>query len=227
MHGEVVHAREGRREEYRPLRSKLCKGAEPQTVVAALLALHPFRTLYVADLDAIRRNGDHRQTLLGIRRRFPNIALWVDSGIADEEALAHWIREDLGTPVIGSESIANAQFLLVAREQCRDAPPVLSLDFLGERFNGPASLLDDPGRYWPQRVLAMNLRRVGSSSGPDVGLIARLRALKPDCEVYAAGGMRSGDDLRAIVAAGAAGALIASAFHDGRLGPADLARYAS
>jgi phosphoribosylformimino-5-aminoimidazole carboxamide ribotide isomerase len=66
---------------------------------------------------------------------------------------------------------------------------------------------------------------VGSSSGPDIGLIARLRALKPDCEVYAAGGVRTADDLSAVLAAGGAGALIATAFHDGRLGPAELAAF--
>lgn len=225
MHGRVVHAREGHRDAYQPLRSRLCKGAEPQTVVAALFALHPFRTLYVADLDAIQREGDHLEALHRIRRRFPDLELWVDSGIAGETALDNWLHEDIGRPVLGSESLLDSEFLRIARKQCRDAPPVLSLDFAGEEFKGPASLLADPPRYWPQRILAMNLARVGSSSGPDIGLIARLRALKPDCEVYAAGGVRTADDLSAVLAAGGAGALIATAFHDGRLGPAELAAF--
>jgi phosphoribosylformimino-5-aminoimidazole carboxamide ribotide isomerase len=225
MHGQVVHAREGRREQYRPLESKLCKGSHPQAVVEALLELYPFRTLYVADLDAIQREGDHMEMLRQVRRRFARVELWVDSGIADGDALARWIRADLGRPVIGSESLGDIEFLSRAIEHGDDAPPVLSLDFAGEVFKGPASLLADPARYWPRRVLAMNLRRVGSGAGPDLGLIARLRAARPDCEVYAAGGVRSAEDLRAIAAAGGAGALIASAFHDGRLGLAELAEF--
>ncbi|MGH8631451.1 MAG: HisA/HisF-related TIM barrel protein [Burkholderiales bacterium] len=224
MHGQVVHAREGRREEYRSLRSKLCKGAGPEAVVGGLLGLHPFRVLYVADLDAIRREGDHLGSLRRLRRRFPDLELWVDSGISGEDALADWMREGVGRPVIGSESLADPDMLRLARERCRET--VLSLDFAGEEFKGPGPLLTDPRRYWPGHVLAMNLWRVGSDAGPDVGLIAKLCALAPDRAVYAAGGVRSRGDLQAVAAAGAAGALIASAFHDGRLGRADLARLA-
>lgn len=223
MGGRVVHAREGRRERYRPLETKLCTGSDPQIVAAALLDLYPFGTLYVADLDAIQGRGDHLQTLGRIRRHFPHLDLWVDSGIGDKNALARWIRADIGRPVIGSESLKDADFLEWAHEQGEDVLPVLSLDFVGKAFKGPASLLAAPARYWPRRVLAMNLRRVGSGAGPDLGLIAKLRTLRPDCAVYAAGGVRSRDDLLAIAEAGGVGALVATAIHDGRLGRAELA----
>ena len=49
MAGRVVHARRGDRSNYRPLESKLTRSSEPVAVVAALLALAPFDTLYVAD----------------------------------------------------------------------------------------------------------------------------------------------------------------------------------
>jgi len=102
---------------------------------------------------------------------------------------------------------------------------VLSLDFIGEEFKGPDALLADPAHYWPQRVLAMNLRRVGSDAGPDIALIESLTTKAPDREVYAAGGVRSVDDLERVAAAGAAGALIATALHDGRLGRFQLAQF--
>lgn len=221
MNGRVVHAREGRREEYRPLRSMLCKGAEPEAVVAALLRLHPFTILYVADLDAIQGRGDHLPSLRRLRGRFPEVALWIDAGIGNERALDLWTHAGLGTPVIGSESLADPQLLRLAQQRCPDT--VLSLDFAGEQFRGPPALLADPDRYWPRQILAMNLRRVGSDAGPDFDLIARLRSRAPDRAVYAAGGVRSAADLRALAAGGAAGALIASAFHDGRLTRDDLA----
>jgi phosphoribosylformimino-5-aminoimidazole carboxamide ribotide isomerase len=71
----------------------------------------------------------------------------------------------------------------------------------------------------------MNLDRVGSGEGPDLGLVARLHACRPAGEVYAAGGIRGPDDLLAVRSAGAAGALLASALHDGRLTAADLAAF--
>ena len=54
MGGQAVHAKLGRRDEYRPLQSRLCRTSRPLDVAEALLALYPFRTLYLADLDAIR-----------------------------------------------------------------------------------------------------------------------------------------------------------------------------
>jgi phosphoribosylformimino-5-aminoimidazole carboxamide ribotide isomerase len=71
----------------------------------------------------------------------------------------------------------------------------------------------------------MNLRRVGSDAGPDFALIATLAAKAPGREVYAAGGVRSVEDLHRVASTGAAGALIATALHDGRLGPAELSQF--
>jgi phosphoribosylformimino-5-aminoimidazole carboxamide ribotide isomerase len=217
--GMVVHAREGRRAQYAPIRSSLCKGAHPETIMAALLDLHPFRTIYFADLDAIQRVGSNRGILGRLHERFPAVEIWADTGIADAAALRGWISAGLGRNVIGSESLGDVRFMDSARELC-----VLSLDFTGTAFSGPAALLQDAGR-WPTDVLAMNLQRVGSDAGPDLELIAALAAKRPDCRIYAAGGVRSVEDLRQVSAAGAAGALLASALHDGRIGPAELSGF--
>jgi phosphoribosylformimino-5-aminoimidazole carboxamide ribotide isomerase len=215
--GIVVHAREGRRSEYAPIQSNLCKGADPQTVMAALVQLHPFRIFYFADLDAIQREGSNRTILAGLHARFPDIDIWADTGIADETALDEWRRAGLGTSVIGSESLVDVNLIAGARNE----PAVLSLDFLGDTFKGPPELLRDPA-LWPADVLAMNLQRVGSDAGPDLALISMLAAKQPASRVYAAGGVRSIEDLRRAGAAGAAGALLATALHDGRIGRAEL-----
>jgi phosphoribosylformimino-5-aminoimidazole carboxamide ribotide isomerase len=223
--GMVVHAREGRREDYRPVRSRLSPDAAPSKIVEALLALHPFKTLYVADLDAIQRHGDNMESIRNIRRDFPVLELWADTGINDAAALARWLDAGLGRPVIGSESLFDAGFVSVIREHCKHPSPVLSLDYQGDDFRGPPALLMHPERYWPQCVLAMNLHRVGSDKGPDLALIVELAGRVPGCQVYAAGGVRSIEDLHQVKAAGAAGALLATALHDGRIGPSHLAQF--
>ena len=156
---------------------------------------------------------------------YPKLELWADTGIGDEIALAHWLDEGLGCPVIGSESLLDANFLSVVHERCKDPSPVLSLDYQGDDFRGPPALLTFPERYWPQCVLAMNLHRVGSDKGPDLALIVELARRVPGCQVYAAGGVRSIEDLHQVKAAGAAGALLATALHDGRIGAAHLAQF--
>jgi phosphoribosylformimino-5-aminoimidazole carboxamide ribotide isomerase len=222
LQGQVVHAREGRRAQYAQVQSRLCKGAGPDEIVDALLRLHPFRTLYVADLDAIQQQGSNQAVLARLHARWPDIDFWVDAGIAETSALEHWIAASLGRAVIGSESLVDAEFLAAARE--RDPATVLSLDFLGGEFRGPPALLADPERYWPQHVLAMNLQRVGSRLGPDFALVVKLARRVTGCRVDAAGGVRSMEDLAQLAQAGARGALIASALHDGRIGAQELAR---
>jgi len=230
LRGEVVHARRGERAAYRAIQSRLCIGAEPVTVVHALLALHPFQTLYVADLDAIQGAGNHNITLAQIRAAFPKLELWVDNGISGNRSLSEWLATDLGSPVIGSESLRHEGAVreVVAQLRGKSAEStswVLSLDFRADAFLGPVNLLEDAS-LWPGRVLAMNLARVGSQLGPDLQLIERLVRMAPGGEVFAAGGVREGSDLEAAAAAGAAGALIATALHDGRIGAEVLARYA-
>lgn len=226
--GAVVHARAGHRSEYRPVQSGLCAGADPATVVEAFLGLFPFRTLYVADLDAISGKGGHLAQLRELRARFPGLELWVDSGISDAAALDRWNAQDIGRLVVGSESIGNATFVETAKSRCGAREPVLSLDFTGDAFKGPAELLEDPDRFWPNRVLAMNVRRVGSGAGPDLGLVIGLAGRsRARCDVYAAGGVRSAGDLRELREAGAAGALVATALHDGALKAEDVESFSS
>ncbi|MFL6580716.1 MAG: HisA/HisF-related TIM barrel protein [Burkholderiales bacterium] len=225
LRGQVVHAREGRRAEYAPIQSSLCEGSDPHTILTALLQLHPFRTVYFADLDAIQRQGSNQEIFARLRKGFPAVEFWLDSGIADEAALERSVREGIAQTVIGSESLKRADFMLVARDICRDDRLVLSLDFKEETFMGPQPLLDHPQRYWPQYVLAMNLQRIGSCKGPDLALIVKLAQRVPGCRVYAAGGVRSAEDLHDVAAAGAGGALIASALHDGRVGATQLQQF--
>ncbi len=218
MRGEVVRARMGDRASYRPLRSPLSPTSDPIAVVRGLLAVHPFPTLYVADLDAIQRNGDNFPALRRVRAEFPALQMWVDNGAADAAAIEALISADLGAPVIGSELQRDGK-LLAQRRDSRQV--VLSLDFRGDAFQGPHEILAEPA-LWPQRVIVMTLARVGSGAGPDLKRLAAIRSIAGGREIYAAGGVRDAADLSALKAAGAAGALIASALHERRVVGADL-----
>jgi len=73
-----------------------------------------------------------------------------------------------------------------------------------------------------REAIVLDLARVGSGAGTDVELIAELHAAFPDLELLAGGGVRDVDDLRALDAAGAAGALVATALHRGVIGAREL-----
>jgi len=186
--------------------------------VRGLLALYPFSTLYVADLDAIQGNRDNSSALRRIRAEFPALRMWVDNGAADSAGLEALIGADLGTPVIGSETQRN-NALIAQHSGSRQI--VLSLDFRGDAFQGPSEILADPA-LWPQRIIVMTLARVGSGAGPDLNRFAAIRSIAGGREIYGAGGVRDAADLSALKAAGASGALIATALHERRVGLADL-----
>lgn len=205
--GAVVHARGGRRDEYRPIETPLSPSAAPAAVLEGLLRLHPFRHLYVADLDAIEGRGGHAEVLAALARQGPEI--WLDNGARDAVALAAWP----GTLLLGSESQTGTALLAALRDEPRIA---LSLDFRGETFLGPPEILAD-STLWPRRVVVMTLARVGGGAGPDLGRIAAVLARAEGRAVYAAGGVRNAADLRDVAELGAAGALVATALHSGAI----------
>ena len=216
--GKVVRARMGDRASYRPIESPLSPTSDAVDVVRGLLAVHPFQTLYVADLDAIQRRGDNLSVIRRIRAEYPALSMWIDDGAADFDALDALTGADLGAPVIGSESQRDGA--LVARHRA-SSRVVLSLDFRGDAFQGPEEILSEP-KLWPRRVIVMTLARVGGGAGPDLPRVAAIKRIAGDREIYAAGGVRDSADLSALKTAGVAGALIATALHDGRVGKADL-----
>jgi HisA/HisF family protein len=218
MGGRVVHARLGDRANYRPIRSTLCDCARPEAVVTALLGLFGFRRLYVADLDALLGRPPQLATIDAVRRIAPHLSLWIDAGVRDRADLAAIAAR--GTPVLASELLAAAAVEPLL-EACPEA--VLSIDYRGDRFLGEPAWLEHLSRRAAD-VIAINLAHVGSGLGPDVQLIERLRALAPGSRLYVGGGVRDLSDLRRCGNAGAAGALIATALHDGRIGRDELTR---
>jgi phosphoribosylformimino-5-aminoimidazole carboxamide ribotide isomerase len=216
--GVVVRARMGERHLYAPIVTPLAATSDPLDVARGLLAVHPFATLYVADLDAIEERGDNSGALREITRGCPGVSLWVDNGIADAAAAARWLDAGIGSLVLGSETQTDGALV---RDLARDVRVILSLDFRGSAFQGPSDILDDTS-VWPARVIAMTLARVGSGAGPDVERLSEVRRIAPGRRVYAAGGVRDAADLAALAHAGIAGALVATALHDGRLGRIEI-----
>ncbi|SEP25187.1 phosphoribosylformimino-5-aminoimidazole carboxamide ribotide isomerase [Methylobacterium sp. ap11] len=210
--GLVVRARAGDRDAYAPIVTPLSPGPAPADVARGLLAAWPARRLYVADLDAIVDGAPpDLGALRAILAACPGIELWVDAGFSSEAGVTAFLASGLGRPVLGSES--QVDDALVRRIGDR---AVLSLDSRDGAPMGPMVLHEDPSA-WPPEVIVMTLARVGSGAGPDLAGLRAFRARAPHVAFYAAGGLRGPEDLPALDEAGAAGVLVASAIHDGRL----------
>lgn len=222
MGGNVVHARRGERHAYRPLSSPLCKGSKPADVVAGYLSLHPFATIYIADLDAIMGNGDSGAIIADLRRQFPSIAYWVDNGLSSPEDCRVWLKRGLGDLVLGSEAQRDISAIDALSPEFAADQIILSLDFKDGELLGPR-VLRDQTELWPRRLIAMTLSRVGSDAGPDFALLDHLRTQAPGKNIFAAGGVRGGEDLIELYRRGIGGVLVASALHSGRIGEREIA----
>ena len=221
MGGAVVHARRGARAAYRPIETPLSASAAPQDVAEGLLALGAFRTLYIADLDAIAGGRGHDAVLEALAVRHPGLALWVDAGEVSATALARRVAGGPGRPVIGSESLAD---IGEAEAALASGAGLLSLDYGPEGPRGPSELHADAG-LWPDAVIVMTLARVGAGQGPDMERLSAILARAEGRRVYAAGGVRDVGDLHHLAELGVAGVLLASALHDGRLSREDVAAF--
>jgi phosphoribosylformimino-5-aminoimidazole carboxamide ribotide isomerase len=215
--GAVVRARAGDRESYRPIESPLAATSALSDIVAGFLTLHPFERIYVADLDAIEGSGDNSREIAALTECFPALRFMVDAGART----CDWRGVTNVECVIGSESLRDGETI---RTLYDDPDVILSLDFRGDVFLGPKPLIDC-AELWPRRVIVMTLARVGVGAGPDVDRLAQFIARAGERRVYAAGGVRDARDLARLEAIGAAGALVATALHDGALKRADLERF--
>jgi phosphoribosylformimino-5-aminoimidazole carboxamide ribotide isomerase len=217
--GAVMCARAGDRDSYKPISTRLASTCAPADVVAGFLTLHSFKKIYIADLDAIEGRGDNRLEIGALTERFPALRFMVDAGAKS----CDWRGAARIDCVIGSECLRDGDSLQVAMH---DPNVVLSLDILDEVFLGPDAL-DECPRLWPRQIIVMTLTRVGVSRGPDFARVSQIIERAGDRRVFAAGGVRGADDLERLEAIGAAGALVATALHDGALTRADFDRFAS
>jgi phosphoribosylformimino-5-aminoimidazole carboxamide ribotide isomerase len=228
--GTAVHAVRGERERYRPVRGAI--GGDDGD---ALALARGFRAelrldeLYVADLDAIVGTGENSATIGALAREG---RVMVDAGVSDPARARALLDLGAHRVIVGTETLPGPDAIDRLLAELPDGALVLSIDLREGRALSPdvrlAGLpaLDAVARLHRAGVreaIVLDLARVGSGSGPDVALIAEIHAAFPDLELLAGGGVRDLEDLRALEAAGAAGALVATALHRGVIGARELA----
>jgi phosphoribosylformimino-5-aminoimidazole carboxamide ribotide isomerase len=246
--GTAVHAVRGERERYRPVRSAIAPDAgDPVALARAFRAELGLDELYVADLDAISGGSEHAEgserggrSEHGARGNHAAVIsalarearVMVDAGVSEPARARALLELGAHRVIVGTETLSGPDALDCLLAELPDRAVILSVDLRDGRVLSPdpqlAGLpaLDAVGRLdraGLREAIVLDLARVGSGSGPDVALIAEIHAAFPDLELLAGGGVRDAEDLRVLAAAGAAGALVATALHSAVIGPAELA----
>jgi phosphoribosylformimino-5-aminoimidazole carboxamide ribotide isomerase len=234
----VVRGVAGRRDEYRPIQSPLCDDPSALVVARALVERFAFQELYLADLDAIA--GAEPAWDVYAQLADCGLDLWIDAGLSgpsDAKRLAEWTASGrpLAAVIAGLESLSDASALRAMVERVGPERLVFSLD-----LKAAAPLTKAPA--WREldaeeiaalaleagvrRLIVLDLARVGTGKGAGTEILCRrLRRLDGEWEITAGGGVRGPADLSALADSGCDGALVASALHDGRLAPSDVAEF--
>lgn len=224
LNGEVVHAKKGLRQTYQRMQSALCPTCDPLTVVAALLAIHPFKQLYIADLNAIQKLPNKTRSnyacIAQISLAYPELELWLDAGFKHSADLFEWQTLNVRI-ILASENFHDMHDYLTLCQHQHDF--ILSLDFFSDGFHGPQALLKQT-EDWPERVIIMSLSDVGANQGFNKTRLVQIGQSNQSSLLYAAGGVRNEQDLLSLKALGVHGALVASALHNQQISGASLSK---
>ncbi|MGQ0634410.1 MAG: HisA/HisF-related TIM barrel protein [Planctomycetaceae bacterium] len=223
--GVVVRGVAGRRDEYRPVKSRLTDSVRPLDVARAFRDALCLSTLYLADLDAILRNQPAWETYRDLAD--DGFDLWIDAGLRDL-ATAERLRQAGATCVVaGLETWPDPESLAEMCARLGPAAVIFSLDLksgepLGDRsawgHHDAFEIAKQAVAAGVERMIVLDLAGVGVGAGvKTLELCRRLHAAWPTLHLVTGGGVRGADDLALLRREALDGVLLASALHDGQL----------
>ena len=226
--GVTVHAVRGRRKEYKPLKSVLCKSIEPIDVALALKALG-FCNLYLADLDAIT-GGQPNFSLFKRIGDMPLVELMVDAGVTSLQRAEEVLESNVSKLIVGTETLESKSFVAEALDSFGSEKIVVSLDLMGnhvlsrfelDTLSESISFLRELEKQGVSQIIILDLQKVGSSEGINTSFLKEVLE-NVEAEVFVGGGVRDVTDLLELNDLGVSGVLVATALHSGRISPESL-----
>jgi phosphoribosylformimino-5-aminoimidazole carboxamide ribotide isomerase len=231
--GVAVHAHRGARALYKPIRSVLLTGADPIALAGAYRRTLGSTTVYIADLDAIAGSGDNLAIIRDMAAAEPRLELLVDAGIRNAEEAGRLLQSGAKKVVIASESTAGLDAAAGLFAQLEANATLFSIDLRNRAVIWQAGSSESADPYdvaallsalgCPQAIV-LEMERIGTGSGPDVTFLGRITRAVPGMAFIAGGGIKTIEDLSRLKRAGASGALLATALHEGTITREDLAR---
>jgi len=220
-----VHGAGGIRSRYEPVTSAITPSLGDALALAqAYVTVLGASEMYVADLDAIEGGAVQH----GMHVRLSRVTrCWIDAGVRSAEAAFALIDAGAERVVVALETMPGFELLQAIVQHLgtervafsldlRDGTPLTSVGSL--RAMTPRELAKRAVDAGAETVIVLDLARVGSSSGGDEAMIHEMRAALPGVDLIAGGGVRDQSDLDRLAAAGANGALVATAVHRGAIG---------
>jgi phosphoribosylformimino-5-aminoimidazole carboxamide ribotide isomerase len=223
--GVVVRGIGGRREDYRPIVSRLTTSCQPIEVARVFRDQLALTECYVADLDAI--SGEEPAWEIYEEIQSLGLCLWVDAGIQDAHRALELGKIGIDSIVVGLETLPGPNVGEAILHMLGSDKIIFSLDLkegrpLGDlkawKSSDALPIAAQAIQFGVRRLIVLDLARVGLGLGLGTeDLCRQLGQDYPEVEIIAGGGIHDVDDLRRLAECGVHSVLVASALHDGRL----------
>lgn len=239
--GVAVHARAGNRSGYTPVRSVVAPDppGNPYALLRGFREVLGAKSCYVADLDAIQGGAVQRTVLSELAQLDVGSGpLLVDAGTYEISGALEVFSCGADEVVVGLETLRSFADLAMMVSEVGTSRVIFSLDLrLGrpvlhaemQDFGAIPDSLDLAARAADTGVgtiLVLDIGRVGTGCGVDLGVVEGVRKELPSTRLLAGGGVLARRDLDRMRNAGCDGALVASAIHRGAITSADVAALA-
>jgi phosphoribosylformimino-5-aminoimidazole carboxamide ribotide isomerase len=219
LNGAVVHAVRGERSRYEPIAgfSRVVATSEPLEIIKALQP----KDIYVADLDRLTGRGNSLELISrisGMTRTMADIGI---SRASDLDLLPPAVSPVLGTETAPLSLMKDA----ASGDRTGGRKAVVSIDMRNGKLlasdpdlaeKTPIDLLQILNRLDIEAVILLDLSRVGSSAGLDIPLLEAAAEFS-EHPLILGGGIKGEEDLAALEEMGFAGALVATAVHNGKI----------
>ena len=204
---------------------------DPVALAARYLSLG-VEWVHVVDLDGARAGTGGNRELIGSMAAAVPGQLQVGGGVRTRDDVAALLDLGVGRVVVGSTAAEQpaevrgwfeefgADRIVLAFDVRLDADGTPSLRTRGWTEDAGLSLWDAVEAYdglGPLNVLCTDVARDGAMRGPNQPLYAECMRRFPELQLQASGGVRDINDVQALRATGAAGAIIGKALLDGRI----------
>jgi len=218
----AVHGIRGERKRYQPLKSSLCKSANPLDIALTFESLG-FDSLYFADLDAILGKSVNFNIYRQIMTK-TSLDLMVDAGIADITK-AEVLATNVSKIVIGTETLSSLDFVSQAVRAFGEDKVVVSIDQKGGKLLSASeaiasmdavSFAQKLASLGVRQIILLDLDRVGTEHGINLTALRNILE-KTGVEVLVGGGIRSLQELEELRNLGVSGALVATVLHNGKV----------
>jgi phosphoribosylformimino-5-aminoimidazole carboxamide ribotide isomerase len=191
-----------------------------------------FKTFHVVDLDAAMGRGSNAATISRLVGHEPGLTFSVGGGVRDTARVEEVLAGGASSAVVGTRAVEDTAWLA---EVARRFPGkvVVAADVKGREVvtrgwtagsgRDIADLLAALEPLPLGGLLVTAVHKEGQLGGVDLPLMQEV-ARRSRHRLYASGGVTTVEDLRALGAAGAYGAVIGMALYTGRLDAAEVAR---